>query len=206
MCTELRFSRDTSKHILLLPGMLAPVWTLFPLIHYLRQNQNEYGVTAIPLGLSISSFDQILKIASKKVTNLLANSRQEKIILFGHSHGGRIAAELVQLLKVASPNTEFIVITAGSPLVKRPDSLPWYLGILFKISNAYRTWPDVTQPDLSVVSRYFGYYSNQDKIVLPESAKSGYSGKLIELHGISHHGLISSKVMGPLLLKEIQAN
>ena len=207
MCTELRFSRDTSKHILLLPGMMTPASALFPLVRYLRENQKEYGVTAIPLGLSLPSFTKIIERSAKRIAdNLLHGPRPKTVILFGHSYGGRVACELARTLKKQSPATEFIVITAGTPMAKRSKYLPLYLDLFFSISSAYRSWPTILQPDASIVSNYFGYYSDSDEIVMPDFARNGYLGRLTELHGVSHHELTSPTVIGPLLLTFINQN
>ena len=206
MWSELRFFADKQKHIVLIPGMLTPIWTLFPLVRYLRQNQNQYGVTAIPLGLSIASFDELIERSAKRIaSNLLSDSKQRTIILFGHSYGGRVACELARTLKTLSPSTELIVITAGTPMAKRSKLLPRYLDLFFSISAAYRSWPQIQQPDNTIVSSYSGYYSDSDEIVMPEFATNGYQGKLTELHGVLHHDLISPNIIGPLLLSFISS-
>ncbi len=199
---ELKFNTEKSKHILLLPGLLAPAQSLFPLVWHLRKNQKEYGVTAIPLGLSIADFDKLVERATAIITqNLFQKTQPKTVILFGHSHGGRVACELVRRLKKLSPSTEFSVITAGSPMGKKLNYLSWLRKNFFRISKAYRSWPHITQPDSSVVTKYIGYYSDSDWIVIPEMAKADYLGELIELHGVSHYGLASPAIMGPILLK-----
>jgi hypothetical protein len=198
---ELRFESEISKHILLLPGLIAPVQSLFPLVRYLRQKQKEYGVTAIPLRLSMAGFDSILERVVNTITqNLLQKSAPKTIILFGHSHGGRIACELVRILKNISPTTEYIVLTAGSPMGTKLYYLSWPHRLFFNLSKAYREWPQISQPDKSIVSRYIGYYSTDDQTVIPEFAKANFKGELVELKGFSHRDFLSPNKTGPILL------
>lgn len=199
---ELEFNTDISKHILLLPGLLAPAQSLFPLVRYIRQKQKEYGVTAIPLGLSVGDFDSIVERATNTISkNLLREKQPKTIILFGHSHGGRVACELVHRLKKLSPTTEYSIVTAGSPMGEKMNYLPWLHRKFFNMSKACRDWPQITQPDSTVVRKYIGYYSTGDRIVIPEFAKAGYMGELVELQGVSHRALISPAIMGPILLE-----
>jgi len=184
---------------------MAPVQSLFPLVRYLRQNQTEFDVTAIPLGLSILSFDSIIEKALEIIDkNLLQKSPQETLVLFGHSHGGRVVCELIRKLKEISPTTEYIVITAGSPMGKKLYYLSWPHRLFFNLSKAYRKWPHINQPDHSTAKRYIGYYSDSDRTVIPEFAKADFKGELIELRGFSHHDLISPTKIGPLLLELLQ--
>jgi triacylglycerol esterase/lipase EstA (alpha/beta hydrolase family) len=199
---ELEFDLRRPKQLLLLPGLMAPVQSLFPLVRYLHQSQKEYGITAIPLRLSVSGFDSIVERAKTIITKKLLQKSQPKIIiLFGHSHGGRVACELVRRLKEISPTTEYIVVTAGSPMGKKLNYLSWLHKIFFNLSKAYRNWPHITQPSTTVVSKYLGYYSTDDRTVIPEFAKVDYMGELIELQGFSHHDLVSPTKMGPILLE-----
>lgn len=201
---ETSFNTQAAKQILLLPGLLAPVQTLFPLVRYLRENQKEYVVTAIPLRLSIASLDSIVERAAHTIIkNLLEKSQPKTIVLFGHSHGGRVVCELVRKLKKASPNTEFVVVTAGSPMGPKLNYLSWPTKLFFNLSKTYREWPHINQPDSAIVTKYFGYYSTDDHTVIPEAAKADYTGQLTELQGFSHHDLISPTKMGPLLLRSL---
>lgn len=196
-----KFDHSKQNHILLLPGLMAPVTLLFPLVRYLRKNQGKYGVTAIPLGLSLKDFDTLVNQAFTNISkNLLEMSRPDTIILFGHSHGGRVACELVRRLKASFPEVEYTVVTAGSPMSTGLSHFS-FLHLYFSFSKAYRTWPQITQPDSSVVRKYIGYYSTDDSTVPPKLAKIGHIGELIELQGLSHHDLISPFKMGPRILK-----
>lgn len=203
---ELEFDSTSKKHIVLLPGLLAPVYYLFPLVRYLRKNQKEYGVTAVPLRLSVAGFDSIVARAENAITkNLLERCRPQKIILFGHSHGGRVASELAPKLKKIYPDAEYSVITTGSPFGRKLNYLSRFRKLFYSVSKAYREWPRITQPDSSILKNYVRYYSNDDRIVIPEMAKADYTGELIELKGVSHNGLSSPSVMGPMLLELLKS-
>ena len=207
MNRELRFNLDKSKHVLLLPGMISPALTLFPLAHYLQHNQKEFGVTVIPLGMSIDAFDAVVEKAAQRITkNLLRKSQPNTVILFGHSHGGRVACEVVRRLKSAFPTVEYSVITSGSPIVTKPGPLSFRQMVLFNTSKAFRDWPSVQQPDKNITNDYFGYYSMDDHTVRPEFAKIGYTGELIEIKKASHSDLRSPSTVGPLLLEFLHQN
>lgn len=199
---ENKIEAGKTRHFLLLPGLLAPKEILYPLVRYLRRHQSEYGVAAIPLGLSISDFSTLVNGALGHISRQLPQETfPEKIVLFGHSHGGRVAFALAKKLKECHSSTDIAVITAGTPMIKRPSHLAWYTRALFSISNAYRNWPTVPPPDSSVVSKIIGYYSTNDRTVLPEYARADYPGPLTELHGLSHRDLITPEKIGPHLLK-----
>ena len=202
MQEECRFNTEKQKHVILLPGLLAPVQSLFPLVRYVRNKQTEYAVTAIPLGLSLAGFDSIVARATKTIVqNLLQHNQPTAIILFGHSHGGRVACEVVAQLKKISSATEYSVVTAGTPMGEKWDYLSWLNKMLFSLSKAYREWPSVTQPNSTIVRNYVGYYSTSDQTVIPAFAKNDYRGELIELQGLSHRDLISPTKIGPILLE-----
>jgi hypothetical protein len=201
---EEEFDITKIKQLLLFPGMLAPVQLLHPLVRYLRANQSAYGVTSIPLGQSLSDFNSIVDKATDIITKkLLQKSTPGAILLFGHSHGGRVAWEVARKLQNDYPSVEYSIITAGTPMLHHPDYLPWYQERLFRLSKAYRDWPKIVQPDSTLIKKYIGYYSTNDKTVIPEFAKEGHGGELIELEGLSHHDLISPKKMGPRLLAQM---
>jgi len=190
---------------MLLPGLITPVRYLFPLVRYLRKNQSGYGVAAISLRLSIADFDSIVARATNTITqNLLQKTRPGTVVLLGHSHGGRVACEVARRLKKTFPAVEYVVITAGTPIRMRPDYLSWLHKKFFSISKAYRSWPAVVQPNPTVVKKYIGYFSTDDRTIIPECAKAGFAGQLIELHGLSHRDLISPTKMGPVLLKLLE--
>ena len=201
---ECRFETDKKKHLILLPGMLSPVFPFFPLVWHMRHAQTEYGVTAVPLGLSLADFDSVVERAARTIERGLMLNQPQRIILFGHSHGGRIACALMPHLKQSFPSTEFSVVTAGTPMTKRPNYLPWYLGLPFRLSRAFRDWPAVTQPNPNTVQQYIGYYSTNDTVVIPEFAKAGFTGELIELESLSHHDLILPAHIGALLLEHLK--
>ena len=205
MPNECEFDTEKSQHILLLPGLIAPVRFLFPLVRYLRRSQKTYGVTAIPLRLSVTGFNSIVERALKIITkSLLQKSSPKIIILFGHSHGGRVACELVRRLKKVSPTVEYTVVTSGSPMGKKLYYLPWPHRLLFNLSKAYREWPYINQPDQNIVNRYIGYYSTDDRTVTPTFAKANFTGELIELKQLTHHDLTSPDKIGPTLLGLLQ--
>ena len=186
------------NQLFLLSGMLAPEESLYPLVRYLRATQPNYGVAVIPLRLSLEDFDTIVRRSAAHVSNTLPNP-PERIVLFGHSHGGRIAVALAPLLKRRFPTKELVVITAGTPMVRRPDYLPLYYKAVFSLSKAYRSWPRVEQPDSRTLKRQVGLYSTQDNVVVPKYAQEGYTGELVELSGLSHHDLVLPAKIGPHL-------
>lgn len=198
--SENKIEVGMGKQFLIFPGMMAPEESFYPLVRYLREEQSEYGVAVIPLRLSAPDFNTIVEEAARHISDQFSET-PHKLILFGHSHGGRVAGELAIRLKSLYPATDIIVVTAGTPMVKQPDYLPWHYQIVFGISSAWRSWPPVSQPDSSVVSRLIGYYSTEDQIVIPEYAKYDYSGELIELQGMSHHDLSVPSKIGPYLLE-----
>jgi pimeloyl-ACP methyl ester carboxylesterase len=191
-----------SRHMILLPGLLAPVQTMHPLARYLRRGQQSYAVTTVPLQLSIAGYETIVDKATKRIArDLFQGAPPELVVVFGHSFGGRIACGVVSRLKDLSPSTRYILVTAGSPLGKKFTYLSWWSKAIFSTSKAYRIWPLITQPGEGVASRKIGYYSKEDKTVTPAAAQSDFTGELYELAGFSHHDFISPTKMGPVLLR-----
>lgn len=182
---------DTRKpnQLLLLSGMLAPEESYYPLVRYLRATQPNYGVAVIPLRFSLEDFDTVVQRANAYVVGRLLHP-PKRIVLYGHSHGGRVAIALAAALKRKFSAAELVVITAGTPMVQRPDYLPLHYNAMFKLSKAYRSWPHVEQPDSRTLKRQIGLYSTHDSVVIPQYAKDGYAGELIELSGLSHHDLV----------------
>ncbi len=204
MRSEYQFDQSKAKHILLLPGLLAPVANLFPLVRYLRKNQSSYGVTAIPLRSSLEDFDAIVERAFITIKQgLLQMSGIKSIVLFGHSHGGRVACELVHRLKSAFPEVEYSVVTAGTPMGNYAHDFS-LIHILFRLSKAYRDWPDIRQPDASLVTKYIGFYSIDDTLVSTKFATAAHTGELIQLAGLSHRELKSPAKIGPHLLRLLE--
>ncbi len=183
------------NQLLLLSGMMTPEESYYPLVRYLRTTQPSYGTAVIPLRFSLESFDTIVRRAAAYIASGLPHS-PERIVLYGHSHGGRIAVALAATLKRRFPATELVVITAGTPMVRRPDYLPLHYSAVFSLSKAYRSWPHIEQPDSRTLKRQIGLYSTHDCVVIPEYAKDGYMGELVELSGLSHHDLVLPKKIG----------
>lgn len=178
---ECSFDTLKGKQVILIPGMGAPVSQLFELVNALRSDDSfqEYGITAIELGLSLGDFSFTLETLIHKVEEeLLSRAKVEQIVLFAHSHGGRFASELATYLKKAHTNLDLVVITAGTPIEVRPQSLTNWL-----ISLAFRQWPKVNQPQLDM---FFALYSKTDKIVNTERATVGSNATLIELEMFDH--------------------
>src|SRR3989344_2391507 len=201
---ECRFDTSTTSHMFILPGMLGPVNRVFSLVNYLQKQQSQYAITAIPLGLSTADFQKIVQTAQANINkNLLSKIKVEEIILFGHSHGGRIACALLESLSSTLPQVSLSVITAATPIVEKPKNLSWYRKIFYYLlSRAFRQWPQVNQPRVgnNSVKKYIGYYSGTDKVVNSESAKLGHRGNLYELEQFSHTDFIRDRKMGPILV------
>jgi hypothetical protein len=203
--SECNFNLQKTQHILIMPGLGGSAWNLFPLVRYLRKNQNHYGITAIPLGLNSSS----LKIITSKTIlylqkNLFNKSNPNKIIFIGHSMGGKIACVLVSELKKIYPNITYEVITLGSPVGKlKPKCFSWFENIfLCWFSDIYKEWNLITQPDPKI-TKYTGFYSIDDKIIPSTFGKIEHTGTIIELKRFSHIDLINPLKIGPEILKII---
>lgn len=197
---------EKPNQLLLLSGMLAPEESYYPLVRYLRSTQPSYGVAVIPLRFSLEDFDTIVNRSAAYIASGLLHPAKQ-IVLYGHSHGGRVAIALSAVLNCMYPEAELVVITAGTPMVRRPDYLPLHYDIAFKLSKAYRSWPYVEQPDSRTLKRQIGLYSTHDSVVIPEYAKDGYAGELVELSDLSHHDLMVPDKIGPHLgsiLNEIE--
>ncbi len=191
-----------SRQLILLPGLLAPVGVLYPLTRYLRARQHDYDVTAVSLSLNLLGFETTVDRVTKVIArDIFKAAPPEVVVVFGHSFGGRVACEASSRLKMFSPSTHFILVTAGSPLGKKFTYLSWLYKSIFSISKAYRLWPPIVQPDETVVDRKIGYYSKEDKTVTSIAAQSEFTGELIELAGFSHHDFIAPSKMGPVLLQ-----
>lgn len=187
--------RQQKNYLFLFPGMLAPHESLYVLTRYLRRKLPECVVAAVPLGLSVASFDALVEKAERHVRTQIKEETPDSIILFGHSHGGRVANALVARMQRAYLSAHIAVITAGTPMGRRPDYLPRFMKLYFRLSAAYRAWPPVNQ-----APNEYGFYSDADRVVIPEFAKDGYTGQLIELHGLSHNNLIAPWHIGPHLV------
>ena len=178
---ECSFDLDKNKHIILIPGMGASVQQLFGLVTALRSDNTfqEYGVTAVELGLSLGDFSVTLELLLKKIEQqLLTKVLVKKIVLYAHSHGGRFASEVASYLQKKYPDLDLVVITGGTPIEERPTSL-----VNWVASLAFRQWPGVTQPQLDT---FFALYSTDDAVVSAEKATTGSTATLIELEGFSH--------------------
>lgn len=200
---ECRFDLQKSHHILILPGLSGYVGGLFALVRYFRNSQVDYAVTAIPLGLNSASLNTIVQGAAQIIEEgLFKKSKPKKVILLGHSFGGRIACMLVNELKKKYPDVVYEVMTLGSPLGSlRSGYLPWYKDLIFAwFSVAYRQDKLIIQPNQEA-TKFVGLYSKDDKLVSTEFAKSEYKGKLIELAGLSHNDLICPIKIGPEISK-----
>lgn len=199
---ECQFELQFSNHVIILPGLGGYVGKLFPLVRFLRKNQKNYGITAMPLGLSSASFSIIVSMALENIEeNLFKKSKVNKIIFLGHSFGGRVACMLMNEIKKKYSEVIYEVITLGSPVgFLRPNKFPWYLELLFScFSRAYREGSLIIQPDQKM--KYVGFYSIDDELVYPELAKAGHNGTLIELKGFLHDDLISPKEIGDKILE-----
>ena len=197
---ECNFDTSKQSHVLILPGMLGSVSRVFPLVNFLRRHQSKYAITAIPQGLSIAGFEALIDAAYVRIQErLLSKTSVKEIIIFGHSHGGRVACVLSKRLK--SPQVRLSIVTAGSPLVLKPRGLSWFRRVFYSLfSQAFREWPLIGQPEGDSIQTYIGYYSDTDRVVDSESAKHGHQGELRQLDGFSHTDFINAQKMGPILL------
>jgi hypothetical protein len=203
--TECLFDATKQQQIILLPGMIGPVWMLFGLVRYLRTHQSNYGVTVIPLGLSTSSFEILVNHTVAKITkNLLHKNDIREIILFGHSHGGRVACVVYQELQKQFPHITYSVITAGTP-IEKPEYVfrKFRFYLLPVVSKAFRVWPKILQPNKNSM-RYVGFYSDYDRIVPSEYSVRGHNGELRMMSGFSHSEFIRATKMGPVMIALLQ--
>ncbi|MEX2014007.1 MAG: alpha/beta hydrolase [Parcubacteria group bacterium] len=210
---ECQFNIHKAYQIIILPGMFGPVSRVFSLVGFLQNHQSKYAVTAIPLGLSTSGFQSLVAMAITKIKNeLLSQNHVEEIVILGHSHGGRVACAVLEKLLREYPQINLSIITAGTPLVQKPQRL-WIRRFFYHLfSGAFREWPEVKQPQTGKgpVKKFIGYYSDEDKVVNSDSAKFGYRGELRRLDHFSHADFIRASQMGPVLIsvleKEFAAN
>ncbi len=203
--TECLFDTAKQRQIILLPGMIGPAWMLFGLVRYLRTHQSDYGVTAIPLGLSLDAFENLVDYAVVKTTkNLLHKNNITEIIFLGHSHGGRVACAVQQRLQKEFPHIAYSVITAGTP-IEKPEYVfqKFHFYLLPIISKAFRIWPQVTQPNKNSM-RYIGFYSDYDRIVPKQYATQGHSGELRMVSGFTHSDFIRATKIGPVMIALLQ--
>lgn len=182
------------KQIILIPGMPSFAWRLAGLARFLEKQLSDYEVRLVPLRFGTLSFAGMVQ----RVVDSFTNS--ERVVLFGHSHGGRVACMAAQAIKKLSPHTRIDVIIAGTPIVVRPDDVPWYEQHLYWLCPAFHEWPNIVQPDQTAADSYIGYYSDADTMVKPKFVKEGFTGQLIKLDNFTHGDLISSKKIGPILL------
>jgi hypothetical protein len=203
--SECVFDISKQKHVILLPGMIGPVWMIFGLVRYLRTYQSDYGVTVIPLGLSLDSFDALVKYTVSKITqNLIEKTSVTEIVLHGHSHGGRVACAVYQELQKRFPDIRYAIITAGTPIEKPKYIKPKKrFRVLPLASKAFRDWPQILQPDKEMM-HYIGLYSDYDRIVPPQYAVSGHAGELRMLAGFTHTDFIRAQKMGPIMIQLLQ--
>ncbi len=185
-------------YVFLIPGMLAPSIRLRSLAQYLQADDGTLAVRVVPLRCSLSSFENLVARAADYIKQHVTNiSSVETVLLFGYSHGGRVAAALAPLVKKQYPNARIVVVTAGTPMAERPRNLPLYKVLFFHLSRAYRQWPLVKQPQPPTVERMIGYYSDDDRTVAPVYATSGYQGVLVKKRGFSHTDFIDAQKFGP---------
>lgn len=184
--------------IIVFPGMLAPRSHVEPLVRYLQDNVDDAYVLSIGLKLSLGSFDSLVSKAVDQISPCVRENKIEKIILIGHSHGGRVAVAVRNKLKELFSYTFFDVILLGTPVLRKPRNIPWYRNVLYKLSGAFRSWPVVTQPK---EGKYICLYSKDDGIVDEASIRDGFMGDTIQLEGLRHSNLIDPKKIGPVLIK-----
>jgi len=203
--SECKFNLQNSRHILIVPGLGGSAWDLFPLVRFLRKNQKNYDVTAIPLGLNSSS----LAVTTRRTVeylrkNLFDKSKPEKIIFMGHSMGGKVSCMLVDVIRKLYPNIVYEVITLGSPVGgEKRKYFSWIENQFLRLfSDAYREWVPIIQPDPKII-KYTGYYSTDDKIIPSALEKSEHMGTIVELKGFSHMDLINPKKIGLEILKRL---
>lgn len=186
----------------MLPGLSGYVRRLFPIVRYLRKEQDVYDVTAIPLGASVADFyflsEKVVSIISGQISK---DSNLKEVVLFGHSHGGRVAVQSVSKLIEKHPNIRFSVITAGTPIQNMPINNKFYVLIWKLFSKSMRQWPALTIPELETLGYFIGFYSKSDKIVMQKYAESGYPGTLKEISNASHNDLIKPEFVGNELLR-----
>lgn len=198
---ELCCDCSKNKLIVFLPGLSGFVKGLFSVVNYVRKNKKDYNAFAIPLGGSFSDFDSLIKkVVTKINTCIEKNPNLQEIIVFGHSHGGRVAVASVNKLAKQHPSLSFGVISAGTPLVKMPNNNKFYVWIWKFFSKAMCDWLPVSinkSPNLKYV---IGFYSKSDKVVPESFMEDEYSRELNEIVGASHNDLYKPEYIGEKLL------
>jgi|GEM_PF-3314414 len=199
--TECVFDISKQKHIILLPGMIGPVWMLFGVVRYLRMYISDYGVTVISLGLSLDVFENLVQNCVIRIKKKLLNKVSvSEIVFYGHSHGGRIACAVQQQLQKEFPQITYSVITAGTPMEKPRYLFHKFHFYLLPISSkSFRVWPHIIQPNKNNMC-YIGLYSDYDRIVPEKNAIHGHNGELRMISGFTHTDFIRAEKMGPILI------
>jgi len=201
------FAPEQPRQILLFPGMLAPVVELSGLVDHLRAQVEltNCGVTAVPLGLSMRPLPELLGEAERLIKSELQELGQyDELVLFGHSHGGRVVAALGRNIQKTHPKLKLTVITAGTPIVTRPRRLPLYKKWWnSSLSRAFRHWPAIEKPIPNDHVRYIGLYSPDDLIVDKDAATEGHTGELVKMPGLSHMDFLFPEKVGKTLLQQL---
>lgn len=199
------FDREKPRQLLLFPGMLAPALELVPLVNHLRESTalDEWGITAVPLGLSMGPLKDLVEQANHYLQQHLPDlTGYDHLTLYGHSHGGRVVASLASRLQEEFPELRMTIITAGAPIVTRPSRLPWHKAIWNRsFSRSFRNWPKIRQPQPNDHVRYIGLYSPDDLVVDIEAATAGHNAELVEIPGFGHMDFIVPKKGGEALVK-----
>lgn len=190
------------QHIILIPGMSGPAWQLIPLAHFLSAKLGEiYSVTIAPLGFSWDNFATLTLFTSKLIDNILAKqSPASKVILIGHSHGGRVAWNTASYLQKKYPYIKVQLITLASPLDYKP-MIPFVSRLVNRFSRAFQEWPPLSNLELNSL-QFTALYSDKDIVVTPKCATSNINDKyLLFVPGIQHFQFLEPKKIGDILIK-----
>lgn len=205
-----------STMVILLPGVLSPKISMFPLQRYLKHN-GFTNTTTVGLNWSIGKFDELVDLAVKGIKEQVQIYKSkhdgnipQDLVIIGYSNGGSVGAKAIEVIKeegltVRSPK----LITLATPAKAGEKSHPLPLRAAFSLTDSYRHPPDVTFPE-----DWISVYSPTDDIVDQERTFNDEKGnKPQELvatnQGLSHFQMIDPRKTGSLmvnLLDKITAN
>lgn len=191
---------EKQHHLILVPGMQALIDQLVPLYRALRsQLSDDLDIVTVSNGRSWEPLDTLVRRVTKPIENKLKERGAQEITLFGHSHGGRIAAASVNQLAQSFPDTHFTLITGGTPIVLRPQHT-WSYPFNMVLSRSFREWPDIVFPETDNVTIH-AFYSPTDEVVTEFEATQGWDSQYLhKIEGFSHTDFLHPDRMIPYLL------
>ena len=204
--SEIKLDPTKKNFFVLIPGMNGRVQDHFALQREIEELLgDEYQVQPIPLGRSWTDFASLVDLVEEPLDEALQYSKnlnsQRKVIVFGHSHGGRVGAQVVSNLSKKFPEVSWSLITAGTPIVRRPSHRFYMVLAASMVSPAFREWPNIDQPDTQLVD-FVSLYSAKDRIVLLEDALEGLrANEKIVMPNFSHGDFINPQKMMPWVKK-----